>query len=825
DTNALSTDMNIFIYFSQKSGDKNVSINTGTDRNIFAPPWVCDSNALTTARTCFYIYNVQNTNLDDNFFIDINAVDWNSALSNIALTGRDANFYTAASSFMVDTNSPRTSWDGNHNSWQNMDANIHLTCVDMNGGTDRNVSGCLTIRFRVDTNATTDITWGAWQTYATNIMIASDGNFAVDFNSIDRVGNAGDQNLFYVLRDTNAGTPGFDFNVSVSFGDFNNFDVFYGRDQNIRVRVFDLGRDINLIGRRSVSPWVDFNVRVNYVRMDANQVRNDVNLGIYPRWDVNLNTGVTLDTNFTSVYLTFSGKDGAGNVLNDQNFVTPLVLYSMRVPNGFSDQNSATNLQDINNFADVNNLLFVKRRTNNSVLSRLFFRGPLNLTDATTLAGLVSLGTNMTIATSSTTTDTRDINVHVDSAALTAFNTDANLWFYDLPYASRPGILRSDSNCGSACTDYNYMDSNGMLYVHVTGFSDDTTDGNAPVLSGAHPSGSIGDQSSADMNVLTNELATCRYSTSDVAYASMGNTTTQATSHTWSIAISRGETKTLYIRCMDRVGNVNSSSTSLTFNRDASGGSSPGTTPASETGTDTGGTSPGPSSGGGGELGLSRDITVSAGETKEVQFNYDNRYLVTDVEVTAKETLFNTTLVVAEATKAEVGSDPAVAVPGSGESQTIKFLEIKVSTKDKGKVDSAKLKFNVPKTTYGTDLDYRTTRLMHLDNGTWKELATTFVEEKTNTYVFEATTPGFSYFAIIADVIPVQPPTSPQAKPPVQKRPLPKNTTQTGGTPSGEAPAPQTAPAPLGGEMIFGAAAVLVVVLAVGYFVLGRKKR
>ncbi|RLI92979.1 MAG: hypothetical protein DRO92_04755, partial [Candidatus Altiarchaeales archaeon] len=95
----------------------------------------------------------------------------------------------------IDRQKPATSWDGNHNTWQNFDANIHLTCDDFSG------SGCSTTMYRLDTDPTSAISYGEWQTYDINILITQDGNWAIDFNSTDAVGNVGDINTFYVLID------------------------------------------------------------------------------------------------------------------------------------------------------------------------------------------------------------------------------------------------------------------------------------------------------------------------------------------------------------------------------------------------------------------------------------------------------------------------------------------------------------------------------------------------------------------------------------------------------------------------------------------------
>lgn len=96
-------------------------------------------------------------------------------------------------------------------------------------------------------------------------------------------------------------------------------------------------------------------------------------------------------------------------------------------------------------------------------------------------------------------------------------------------------------------------------------FSGDST---PPIVSNPSPSGILNyGTSSAAMGVSTNEAATCKYGTSDVAYASLPNTfsTTGGTTHAQSYSVSGGNSYTLYVRCQDGSGNANSSSTTIAF--------------------------------------------------------------------------------------------------------------------------------------------------------------------------------------------------------------------------------------------------------------------
>jgi hypothetical protein len=155
--------------------------NVATTANLW-----CDGNNLVSAQKCHYLYTVPN--IDSNFYFVVKARD--------SLGFSDWN--ASSRKFSIDMYNPSTIWDGN-TAWQTFDANIHLTCIDNN-------SGCNNTKYRIDSNSTIGINMGNWLPYDTNILINNDGNWAIDFNSTDNVGNIGDTNRFYVLVDKTAPT-------------------------------------------------------------------------------------------------------------------------------------------------------------------------------------------------------------------------------------------------------------------------------------------------------------------------------------------------------------------------------------------------------------------------------------------------------------------------------------------------------------------------------------------------------------------------------------------------------------------------------------------
>jgi len=97
-----------------------------------------------------------------------------------------------------------------------------------------------------------------------------------------------------------------------------------------------------------------------------------------------------------------------------------------------------------------------------------------------------------------------------------------------------------------------------------------STDSNAPIITTSKPSNSYASPiigSTATLEVTTNEVATCKFDSSDMAYSSMDNTfgTTNSQNHYNTLTdIGEGE-HVYYVRCQDSAGNAMGSSTIITF--------------------------------------------------------------------------------------------------------------------------------------------------------------------------------------------------------------------------------------------------------------------
>jgi len=114
--------------------------------------------------------------------------------------------------------------------------------------------------------------------------------------------------------------------------------------------------------------------------------------------------------------------------------------------------------------------------------------------------------------------------------------------------------------------------ANAIGYSVVLGGTDTTP----PAISSVTPSGAqrcdatYWPQTPLTLACNTNEVATCKYSTSDMAYDSMANTfsTTSALAHSQSLTLNCGDSFVYYIRCMDGSSNKNTTSSVATFSLD-----------------------------------------------------------------------------------------------------------------------------------------------------------------------------------------------------------------------------------------------------------------
>ncbi|MBT4597377.1 MAG: LamG domain-containing protein, partial [Candidatus Diapherotrites archaeon] len=167
--------------------------------------------------------------------------------------------------FGVDNTAPSITPSGIPSTWQRSGTSVTLACDDGVG------SGCATTYYRIDS--------GAWQSYASAISIANDGNHQFDVNVVDAKSNWSDVNTYFV-------PIGFNGELT-TYNDLNKPRHSFGVSEGVQL-VFDVN---NIVVPTITIVDVDGNVLVNGATMF--NYSNDSNFGVsdlntyYFSFDVN----------------------------------------------------------------------------------------------------------------------------------------------------------------------------------------------------------------------------------------------------------------------------------------------------------------------------------------------------------------------------------------------------------------------------------------------------------------------------------------------------------------------------------------------------------
>lgn len=229
-------------------------------------------------------------------------------------------------------------------------------------------------------------------------------------------------------------------------------------------------------------------------------------------------------------------------------------------------------------------------------------------------------------------------------------------------------------------------------------------------------------------SLTTGEAATCRYASSDLAWGSMtAFSTTGSTTHSVTTGQLINGLYTYYVRCRDSKSNEGTKSFSFTVSSSSSDGTGGSTGSTGSTSFTTGG------------------VNIAAGEIGTITISQSDEYGVTEVLVEVKEGANNVKVVLTE-----VSLDAGEVIEGLLGS-IYKYLTITAQNLDDSNIESAKIRFKIEKSWFEeNNLDPETVLLNRYSDDTWAGLETTMTEEDDTYYYYEASTPGFSYFAVTA---------------------------------------------------------------------------
>ena len=262
----------------------------------------------------------------------------------------------------------------------------------------------------------------------------------------------------------------------------------------------------------------------------------------------------------------------------------------------------------------------------------------------------------------------------------------------------------------------------------------------APLLSSPSPSG---EQSSADVtiSVTTDEPSACKTGTADNSFENLAYTMAKNSDTTYSYSASglaNGD-YAYYVRCNDTIGNKHTSSLMINFS-------------VSVTTTIITSSSGGGGGGGGGGPSFSEEklATVKAGGEALLEYSQYQKLGVSSIRLNAKNEIKNAKI------KVKTSSKPYSArIPISSEDgRVFKYLNIIETLVSDEDINNATITFKIPVSWFNnTNLSTRNVRMLRLVSDSWTNLTTKAISFGKEYHTYEAVSPGFSVFSIIAEMM------------------------------------------------------------------------
>ncbi|MBU1201296.1 MAG: S8 family serine peptidase, partial [Nanoarchaeota archaeon] len=432
----------------------------------------------------------------------------------------------------------------------------------------------------------------------------------------------------------------------------------------------------------------------NHTSTDAN---NDT---LLYNWTLN---GITRSTNNSWLYepnYTAAGNYNVTLFVNDGEN-TSLVSWNLTVL--------------IDDVFPVVNITFP---TNVSIVNNSYFTLVFNANETNPNTGTFC---NYTLIKNSTTTNS-NLNISIDE--MTQVET---------VYSYNTSIVALEN--GNYTLTVECIDTNNQTSSLTYGFMlNDTV---APTVSSISASSSGTKPVTVTLSATTNEAATCKYSTSNVAYDSMSAmTTTRATSHSVANDYTVDTSGTYYVRCSDSAGNTMNTSSSTAFTADVitsgggGGGGGGGYVPTTQTNASS-------------TYSKSWDKLV-IGVLQKVIINstsYEN------ISFTILE--FKPTINITNPELKIVALLTPSSTTGAIKTKAYKYIQIVETNVNEGDLTNTRIEFKVEKSwLLNNSLTKEKITLFRYTNSSWISQQTVIILEDSKYVYYSAQTSGFSYFAI-----------------------------------------------------------------------------
>jgi len=248
-----------------------------------------------------------------------------------------------------------------------------------------------------------------------------------------------------------------------------------------------------------------------------------------------------------------------------------------------------------------------------------------------------------------------------------------------------------------------------------------------------------GSRKKVTLRVKTDEYAYCKYDYADVDYSDMEDmTTSDHINHHVEEYFSSSTSGEFYVRCEDRAGNTMQTSNSTPFS--VTFGSQGESSGSSDSGGDGGGGGGGSSSSHIAQSDSHLFVKLSSTELHKFDI-YKTEIPFVSYSFSLKKELTNVEIKTSYITKLPNKVPPLGSV--------YKYVQVdKTGIQDNDLIE-LKIKFRVEQSWIKeNNIDIYAISLYRYENNAWKKLPTTPVENTPMYYYFEATSPGFSIFAI-----------------------------------------------------------------------------
>lgn len=286
---------------------------------------------------------------DSNILIDI---DGNHLLQFYSIDiNRNTEIAIDRNYVLVDKNPPTTTDDHNAGT-QATDANVHLTCTD-------SASGCSLTQYRKYIQGQSA---SAWFNYDTNVLFNSDGNWRMDYNSKDSVGNIEATKSAWISISTAAVNTkpvvynGATIKVDSALSGYLGFQNSQSGDDNHHIQFQTYDADSNYLGAKIAysssagaftnqiidlnlskakeSPNADYNCSGGYSGLDWRSI-----VTCFADWNISLAS----DGNY---FIDVNVYDNGG--LNDTNSSTNSFMTDKTTPTTTDDHNAGSQTTDAN---------------------------------------------------------------------------------------------------------------------------------------------------------------------------------------------------------------------------------------------------------------------------------------------------------------------------------------------------------------------------------------------------------------------------------------------------------------------------------------------